>query len=352
MMPVAGFTWQPRSKAAEIMMTVPPIPLDLRPLGPDDAAAVQALTNAVGDESGMLLQAPGERPPLRLMETLLTLFAASPQSGIAIGVIAGQTTPEDASGRAAGGKLAAYGMAVADTGNGLEGFWHIALAVDPAFRRRGLGRALITGLAGCGRVAGAHHLLLSVRTGNHGAIALYERSGFSRLGSLAGSLDCTSGGKDEWMMGLSLNGSDPDAEPPALPPLPPPTDLELPVRRLAVLGPTLAASWRPLGPDGVADTALWPTFELGDGLFLAQLQPGGMQRTGHAARLVLAARSVTPSGAVATALRAVPWLMEAYTRLTIRVPAGGVVEAALADAGWQREYQLPGTGIAGWALAL
>jgi ribosomal protein S18 acetylase RimI-like enzyme len=318
-------------------MTAPVAPLSLKPLGPADAGEVQALTNRISDETGMLLQAPGERPPIGPMTALLELLSISPESGIAIG--AWQE-----------GRLAGYGMALADSGSGLSGFWHIALAVDAPARAKGLGKALIAGLAGCGRAAGAHHLLLSVRTINAPGLGLYRSAGFDRLGLLAGNLACESGGNDEWMMALALAGDAPGTLP--LPALPPPVApaRALPVRRLAVLGPSLAASWHALGPDGVADTALWPTFELGDGQFLVQLQPGGMQRTRHAARLALAARTGSPPGALAGAVQSLPDLREGLRRLTLRVPTDGMMEAILAGAGWQREYVLPGGAIAGWAL--
>lgn len=318
-------------------MTAPAALPSLRPLGPADAAEIQALTNRVSDDTGMLLQAPGERPPLHLMRELLELLAADPRSGIAIGAWQRQT-------------LAGYGLALADSGSGLGGFWHIALAVDAPARRQGLGTALIAGLAGCGRAAGVHHLLLTVRSANIPAQALYRQAGFIRLGLLAGNLACESGGDDEWMMALALGAGGAGGPVPPLPP-PAPPQRPLPVRRMTVLVPAHAAGWQMLGPDGLADTALWPTFDIGDGLFMAQLQPGGMQRTRHAARLALAARSGSTPAALAGAVRSLPALMAGLRRLTLRAPAGSMLESALAGAGWQREYVLPGGAVAGWALA-
>ena len=77
-------------------------------------------------------------------------------------------------------------------GNDLAGFicwWLIAgevqiqnVATAPAFRRRGVAARLLTQLLRQAAVAGFESAWLEVRSSNLGAIALYERFGFSAAG--------------------------------------------------------------------------------------------------------------------------------------------------------------------------
>lgn len=53
--------------------------------------------------------------------------------------------------------------------------------VRPEHRRTGVGKRLISELAESLRSQGVGELFLEVRVGNTGAIALYERSGFSKI---------------------------------------------------------------------------------------------------------------------------------------------------------------------------
>jgi ribosomal protein S18 acetylase RimI-like enzyme len=57
------------------------------------------------------------------------------------------------------------------------------LGVDPAFRGRGIGEALIAHLLTLGRQAGAHTAVLDVSVENPRAQALYERMGFRVTGT-------------------------------------------------------------------------------------------------------------------------------------------------------------------------
>lgn len=52
-------------------------------------------------------------------------------------------------------------------------------AVDPAFRRRGYGRALIDHVVEAARARGGAKLFLEVRASNDAALALYVNTGFS-----------------------------------------------------------------------------------------------------------------------------------------------------------------------------
>lgn len=57
-----------------------------------------------------------------------------------------------------------------------------ALTVDPAARRQGAGRALLTGALAALRAEGAQSCFLEVRAGNSAARALYESVGFAAAG--------------------------------------------------------------------------------------------------------------------------------------------------------------------------
>lgn len=63
-----------------------------------------------------------------------------------------------------------------------EEFRLMTLAVAPALRRRGFGRALLQHALSVGRAKGATRGLLEVRASNAAALALYEEVGFRRVG--------------------------------------------------------------------------------------------------------------------------------------------------------------------------
>lgn len=58
----------------------------------------------------------------------------------------------------------------------------LTLAVSPAARRRGTGRALVEAAAGLAEALESDALFLEVAHDNLAALALYEASGFSRVG--------------------------------------------------------------------------------------------------------------------------------------------------------------------------
>lgn len=59
----------------------------------------------------------------------------------------------------------------------------LSLAVDPAARRRGLGRALIAAAEDAARTRGARHMQLELREDNGAAAALYESLGYRHHGT-------------------------------------------------------------------------------------------------------------------------------------------------------------------------
>ena len=64
----------------------------------------------------------------------------------------------------------------------------LAIAVVPSARGKGVGSALLDALLGRARSAGHPSISLSVDRNNAGAIELYERHGFARVGEDADSL--------------------------------------------------------------------------------------------------------------------------------------------------------------------
>lgn len=60
------------------------------------------------------------------------------------------------------------------------------LAVDPAYRRQGIGNRLVNALVDALRSKDVHCLTLEVRASNHAAIALYQNLGFQQVGRRPG----------------------------------------------------------------------------------------------------------------------------------------------------------------------
>lgn len=91
---------------------------------------------------------------------------------------------------------------------GYGGFWMIAgeahistLAVDPAWRRRGLGELLLWSMLVQATSMGAFEATLEVRVSNHMAQSLYLKYGFERVGRRRRYYQ--DNGEDAWIMTLS-----------------------------------------------------------------------------------------------------------------------------------------------------
>lgn len=81
----------------------------------------------------------------------------------------------------------------------------LTLAVDPAFRRQGLARALVEAAAGIARAAEADVMFLEVSAENLPAVGLYEGAGFVRAGVRRGYYDLGAAGTaDAIVMRLEL----------------------------------------------------------------------------------------------------------------------------------------------------
>ena len=91
-----------------------------------------------------------------------------------------KTRPEDVLVAVVAGAIAGYvrlarktKLAASDHVLAVKG-----IAVDPAYRRRGVGRALVDAAAREARTRGARRLTLHVLAHNEAAVALYESAGF------------------------------------------------------------------------------------------------------------------------------------------------------------------------------
>jgi ribosomal-protein-alanine acetyltransferase len=82
------------------------------------------------------------------------------------------------------GKVAGYGIVLFRRGNTCARLYSIAIA--PGSGGAGYGRALLEAAERIARVRGCQALRLEVRDDNDRARALYERSGYRRIGEIAG----------------------------------------------------------------------------------------------------------------------------------------------------------------------
>ncbi|MEC9216233.1 MAG: GNAT family N-acetyltransferase [Pseudomonadota bacterium] len=76
----------------------------------------------------------------------------------------------------------------------------LTLAVDPAHRRRGIGRRLVTALFEAARAAGATELLLEVESTNNAAQALYAAAGFEADGRRPGYYRAANGQRHDALL--------------------------------------------------------------------------------------------------------------------------------------------------------
>lgn len=81
----------------------------------------------------------------------------------------------------------------------------LTIAVDPAARRRGWGAALVEVAAGIATQAKAEAMFLEVAVDNAAAIALYQATGFLKVGLRKGYYPHPDGSKDALVMRRALN---------------------------------------------------------------------------------------------------------------------------------------------------
>lgn len=81
----------------------------------------------------------------------------------------------------------------------------LTIAVDPAARRRGWGAALVEIAAGIAAETGSEALFLEVAADNQAAIALYQTTGFAKVGLRKGYYPHPDGARDALVMRRALN---------------------------------------------------------------------------------------------------------------------------------------------------
>lgn len=81
----------------------------------------------------------------------------------------------------------------------------LTIAVDPAARRRGWGAALVEMAAGIAAETRSEAMFLEVEAGNLAAVALYQSTGFVRVGLRKGYYPHPDGAKDALVMRRTLN---------------------------------------------------------------------------------------------------------------------------------------------------
>jgi N-acetylglutamate synthase len=150
---LAGRGWPVRSGAATVMTAAPHAVAD-----ETAAAAVRVDLDAEPDEQWLALYRYRGRPPPPIARRLLL---SAPWQRFA-------------SAREAGRTIAVGRVAVAGGWAGLT-----AVEVDPARRRRGLGRAITGALAAAAVQRGAAGIYLQVENDNAAARALYRQAGFA-----------------------------------------------------------------------------------------------------------------------------------------------------------------------------
>ncbi len=82
-----------------------------------------------------------------------------------------------------------WGVKLAEALAGYVSIYHLGaeleiinIAVNPAFRRQGVGAFLLRHVRGEAEISGAERIILEVRRSNAPAIALYESQGFTQAG--------------------------------------------------------------------------------------------------------------------------------------------------------------------------
>lgn len=99
-----------------------------------------------------------------------------------------------------GGSLVGYRVMM--YGPGEAHLLNLSIAAD--WQRRGFGRQLLLACLHDARQAGAETLFLEVRPSNAAGLALYEGTGFTRIGVRRGYYPAVGGREDAWVMSRPL----------------------------------------------------------------------------------------------------------------------------------------------------
>ena len=167
----------------------------MRPATKADVEAIVDLLEAVVAEGRWL----GTEPPLeraehweRLLAELEDVAGGTRQVALARGEVVGSLA----------------------LGPAPYGVTHLSMFVAVAWRRRGVGSALVATALSAARRSGAHKIALQVWPDNRAALALYDRFGFVREGLLRRHYRRRNGELwDAVVMGLVLDESSPGGPP-------------------------------------------------------------------------------------------------------------------------------------------
>lgn len=169
------------------MATVTPSVLQLRAVTPTDARMLVSLQQAIYDEGDWFV---GDAPPRA--ETLMQkLRGLSPRNSLYLVAALSHNGEEVLCGWLELHRLLP------------ERLRHIAvltLAVDKAYRRKGIAKRLLHEAYRWSRRVGVEKITLNVRAGNSAAIALYKQEDFVREGCERAHIRLQSGYEDNWIM--------------------------------------------------------------------------------------------------------------------------------------------------------
>lgn len=144
------------------------MPIVIRPIMPDDAAALTALFAAIDDESKFLLFEPGERTrgPDEWRQRIEEIRSGGSADEFFV------ADDEDAA------QLVGVLVAMGDARQRLKHSASLLVAVRQAYAGQGIATRLFVAMEAWARQRGLHRLSLQVQADNHRAVALYHRWGF------------------------------------------------------------------------------------------------------------------------------------------------------------------------------
>lgn len=173
----------------------------LRPARASDADAWHDLQRAIYAEGSAFV---GDGPPSAA--SLAGKLRASDPRDVHVAFAVAAEGASARGGGASGGSLIGWIELQRLASRRLAHVAWLTLAVAPAWRRRGVGAALLDAGYGWAEMRGVRKLQLHVRAGNAAAVALYRRQGFRLEGVLRGQVARAAAGggadgfEDEWIM--------------------------------------------------------------------------------------------------------------------------------------------------------